>query len=325
MYWFLILLALAAGCVFWSWWTGRELDDKSLDPERLKLKIEHRKALTQMIGVVFILAGLFKGLIEARENARYSRETARRAQQTLELAESGQITERFTRAIDQLARESATQRVGSIHALERIATDSQRDHWPVMEVLQTFIRERAGTPVPDEMRKADGIPVDVQAALRALGRRRDIWKRAEAERGQVLRLVGVDLFAASLVEADLERADLSGSRLERADLTRARLADADLKGSDLRHACMLGADLRQADLTDADLHGAHLWNANLGLAQGLTSKHLSISFFDQQTTFPGDLQEVARGMLDRDEHLPPHLEGRPDCKRPSHTMKGGAP
>jgi hypothetical protein len=51
------------------------------------------------------------------------------------------LTERFTRAVEQLGnKESLTIRLGGIYALERIAQDSERDHWTVMEVLCSFVR-----------------------------------------------------------------------------------------------------------------------------------------------------------------------------------------
>ncbi len=51
------------------------------------------------------------------------------------LNQAGQITERFTRAIDQLGNSSMDVRLGGIYALERIARDSRHDHPQVMEVL----------------------------------------------------------------------------------------------------------------------------------------------------------------------------------------------
>jgi hypothetical protein len=40
-------------------------------------------------------------------------------------------------------------RLGAIYALERIAKDSERDHWPIMEVLCAYIRnpQNSGAPV----------------------------------------------------------------------------------------------------------------------------------------------------------------------------------
>ena len=55
------------------------------------------------------------------------------AQETLRISQEGQITERFTKAIDQLGnKDSLAVRVGGIYALERIARDSERDHGPII-------------------------------------------------------------------------------------------------------------------------------------------------------------------------------------------------
>jgi hypothetical protein len=64
-------------------------------------------------------------------NSRVYRLTAR----TFQLTEQGQITDRYTKAIEQLGDDALTIRLGGIYALERIARDSRRDHPTVVEVL----------------------------------------------------------------------------------------------------------------------------------------------------------------------------------------------
>jgi hypothetical protein len=64
--------------------------------------------------------------------------------QTLQLNRRGQVTERFTKAIDQLGQlgpERLSVRLGGIYALEQIASDSRDLHWPIMEVLTAYLRE----------------------------------------------------------------------------------------------------------------------------------------------------------------------------------------
>ena len=81
-------------------------------------------------------------------------DTRENSEENLRLAREGQITERFTRAIDQLgATDEANNkkleiRLGGIYALERIAGDSLamedspgRDYSTVMEVLTAYVRE----------------------------------------------------------------------------------------------------------------------------------------------------------------------------------------
>jgi hypothetical protein len=72
---------------------------------------------------------------------------------TLQVNREGQITERFTRAIDQLGKVEDGQklfeiRVGGIYALERIARESEEDYWPIMEILTAYVRQNA--PLPPE-------------------------------------------------------------------------------------------------------------------------------------------------------------------------------
>ncbi|MEH1855504.1 MAG: hypothetical protein V7L11_28445 [Nostoc sp.] len=53
------------------------------------------------------------------------------------------VPERFSKAIEQLGNEKIETRFAAIYALERIAKDSPKDHWTIMEILAAFIRENA--------------------------------------------------------------------------------------------------------------------------------------------------------------------------------------
>lgn len=74
-------------------------------------------------------------------------DTSRRA---FQLGQEGQVTERYTKAIEQLGSEKLDIRLGGIYALERIAADSTRDHPTVIEVLTAFIREHSS--LADDLR-----------------------------------------------------------------------------------------------------------------------------------------------------------------------------
>jgi len=87
---------------------------------------EARKTLAQILGGILVLVGLYF------------------AWKRIEVSREDQITERFTRAIEQLGNEeSMAVRLGGIYALERIAKDSEKDHWIAMEVLTAYVREKA--------------------------------------------------------------------------------------------------------------------------------------------------------------------------------------
>src|SRR6266568_2655897 len=97
------------------------------------------------------------------------------SRRTFELTEQGQVTDRFTKAIEQLGSDKLDVRIGGIYALERIARDSAKDHPTVMEVLTAFIREHSREQWPpsnaDQSVQERLTRPDVQAALTVIGRR----------------------------------------------------------------------------------------------------------------------------------------------------------
>jgi uncharacterized protein YjbI with pentapeptide repeats len=229
---------------------------------------ENRRTLAQLIGGFFLLLALY---------LTFRRTTA--LEKTVEVTEQGQITERFTRAIEQLGatddqgRQKLEIRLGGIYALERIARDSpERDYRTIMEVLTAYVRENA--PWPSEgfskaplayeptAKKQEGAEKnetpdaqsptgDIRAILEVL-RRREVERVPEAHR------VPLDLRRTNLYSAILREFDLYG-----ANLREANLREADLYRANLQRAKLSGADLRRANLQEANLRGANLYQANL--------------------------------------------------------------
>jgi len=191
---------------------------------------------------------------------------------TIRITQQGQITERFTRAIDQLGSEQPSVRLGGLYGLERIARYSRDDHAQIMEVLTAYVAEHAPRPPrpldggPSQAPSAttgdgqDKAPArDVQGAIAILGRREERRKEYRLD------LSSTDLEGAQFAQGELgnfQRAIFSGARLTRATLRGALLNDADfdradLEGADLRGAVLYGANLEEADNLDkADLRGA---------------------------------------------------------------------
>ncbi|MGH3885240.1 MAG: hypothetical protein ACRDSZ_01515 [Pseudonocardiaceae bacterium] len=92
---------------------------------------------------------------------------------TYRLTQQGQITDRYTKAIEQLSAEKLDVRVGGIYALERIAVDSKRDHATIVEVLSAFVRAHANPAREEGSEESESTPrpaVDIQAAVTVLGR-----------------------------------------------------------------------------------------------------------------------------------------------------------
>ena len=176
------------------------------------------------------------------------------------------ITERFTRSIEQLGNKEETIRIGGIYALERIANDSPRDGWTIMEVLSSFVRGKQSVKGQD----LDGLPTirtDSQAALTVINRRQTDLESVS----QYLDLSLSNLTEANLVGANLDRVKLSNSALIKADLrgaslNLANLSHANLNGANLTKVQLERANLIQADLSNTNLSSANLHEANLNKA-----------------------------------------------------------
>jgi hypothetical protein len=69
-------------------------------------------------------------------------------QRQLEIGQEGQITERFTRAIDQLGSESIDVRLGGIYALDRLAKNSSKDQDAITEILSAYVRGHSPWKLP---------------------------------------------------------------------------------------------------------------------------------------------------------------------------------
>jgi uncharacterized protein YjbI with pentapeptide repeats len=205
------------------------------------------------------------------------------------LNRAGQITERFTRAIDQLGHSELDVRLGGIYALERIARDSKDDHPQVVEVLTAYVREHAPWPARTSGRPAGAAELDVQieaihaliAATRALARNA-AGSEAEpdvagvevpdepppsgdqTERAELPTDVQATMRVLGRRDASQDRA---GTRfnLARTDLRRVVLEapEANLQAANLSEANLQAANLSEANLQSANLSGANLEGARL--------------------------------------------------------------
>ncbi|MEH2033296.1 pentapeptide repeat-containing protein [uncultured Nostoc sp.] len=174
------------------------------------------------------------------------------------------VPERFSKAIEQLGNEKIETRFAAIYALERIAKDSPKDHWTIMEILAAFIRENASAnqEYEDESRQSSKLPTDIQTALTVIGRR-DSYKDPI---NQKLDLRNTDLSNADLTEANLSRAMLVGANLQWVNFTRVNLSEADLSVTYLCGSVLYEANLQKAILPEANLQGVVLRKANLSQA-----------------------------------------------------------
>jgi hypothetical protein len=262
----------------------------------------------------------------------------------LHTAREGQITERYTRAIDQLGKAELDVRLGGIYALERIARDSPDDGPTIREVLSAFVRGHSPWPprLPGQyvatapwrqLRELQERAPDVQASVTVLGR----GGLAEA-RGSPLDLNGVDLRGASLRYLYLEGvhliyAHLSSASLIGAHLEGANLFGAHLEGANLNLAHLEGAILYEAHLEGATLYRAHLEGATLAHAD-LSDVMLQDARCDDRTSWPAGFDWHAAGVISDEDgadgrsepggpHWPQHLASN-RRQRPASRHGAGA-
>ncbi|MFF5985474.1 pentapeptide repeat-containing protein [Streptomyces olindensis] len=224
------------------------------------------------------------------------------ARTELRIAQQGQITNRFTAAINNLGSNSEDVRLGGIYALQRIMLDSARDHPTIVSVLSAYARRHAQVPASGFVKEQVDIeeilesPVrpstDVEAVLSVLANRsadHDKQARLDLRRTD---LRGAEVFGkgqtpksrAAFRAADFNGADLRHATFSRVDLRNASFLRSNLAGArfdyvDLSHASMEEADLTHttigdANLTRADLNYAKLDEAQLDSAVNLTKATL---------------------------------------------------
>jgi Pentapeptide repeats (8 copies) len=225
-----------------------------------------RLTLAQIIGGLALLSGLY-----------FTYQNVKTAQKNLLVTEEGKITERFSNAVELLGSDKLDVRLGGIYALERIARDSQKDHWTVMEVLTAFVRENSHKKIKEEEnieRNLRGqkdswtqfvereeeveddernVREDIQTIMTVIGRRKWI----DTENGY-LNLRRVNLEGYNLYKANLSKADLIFANLFDADLSESILIETNFSSAE-----MSGANLYKANLTNAILWRARLYDSNM--------------------------------------------------------------
>jgi hypothetical protein len=243
-----------------------------------------RMTLVQTIGG----AGLLIGILFSWRMMRVTVVSA-------ESAADKQITELFSKALEQIGNKDLTVRVGGIFTLSQIARQSRKDHWPIMEILTAHLRkispttEALGQSFLGHAHTQNGMTEgrqnlspprsEVEAIVDVLRLRNSKYETEEQRlnlekvnlEGMDLsganlrraRFLGSDLRKAKLYRTHLEDADFSGSRLCGADLTEARLNGTSLLGADLEQAVLIGADLRGALIYATNLTGASLMECKI--------------------------------------------------------------
>lgn len=295
----ILLLALVVGDLVAAVWLPTLYADSVhavSTADRLKAEGDARSAilslLTPIVAFVVGAAGLLNFQETRNQNQRTSAAMQRQlkiagdqleqgrkqSEEQLELQRRGQVTDRFSKAIEQLGDGDLDIRIGAVFALEQIAKDSEELHWPIMEVLTAFLRHHAEDP-PKESEAVEGLRFDFQAIATVVGRRNVNYD----VRGLRLDMHGVALCGVNLANAQLQRVGFRGSRLRRALFRDSQLQKAHFRDADLQEADFRGAQLQGAIFDGANLRQTQFTGVDLSQTRGLSQEQLDVAVYDRST------------------------------------------
>jgi len=283
----------------WEFWEGAKPQaGNAPDARNLPGGPEGIRNLVWSLATLFGGAAAVVGIILAARRTKAANHQAEAALKQSETAFQSLVTERFTKAVEQLGHEKRAVRLGAIYALERIARDSPRDRDTIVETLAAYIRELAPWPP----RHKNSLPFDDS----------DLEGEEQAiERNPMLLRPPVDISAATIVicrllpdrdamrpKTDLRYADLRGLdapniNLSEMQLDHSNLRRANLNWANLNRARMAGSILEEAHL-DSD---ANLSNANLNFAK-MSRANMTLANLHLANLFMADMSSAILDQAD---------------------------
>ena len=260
--------------------------------------------------------------------------------------EEEQIIDRFGKSVEQLGSDSPEVRLAGIYGLERVARDSEKDYWTIMELFASLIQSKSPLQVysvnsqpdqplqaetyepdafPEPFQEPSPLPNDVQAVLKVIGRRdanRDPdSKRIDLERTnlsqtnfkgfcfQGVNFRQTDLSRSNLREADLREADLRAANLSGAYLGLSNCREAVFAAATLHRAELIGATLRDADLVKTDLSEADLRGVDFRGAnlKDANLRGANLKGADLRGTHELTSEQISEALIAENTQLPDHL------------------
>lgn len=229
--------------------------------------------------------------------------SAKAADTQARTAEQGHITDRFTKAVEQLGSDHLEVRVGAIYALERIAKDSARDYWAIIETLATYVRQESlqrrkkdeqivaeiktarseedaqGAPSAEKMEEHElQIGVDIEAILTIFGRRTNEEVEKFYSKERIITAYGVKLNRLQWYGGNFDYVDFSASSLKgvlfrsvtfkkskfvQADLSESRLESVTLDDANCSGASFENSVFRESSAKDVNFQQANIKQADL--------------------------------------------------------------
>ncbi|MBI4687918.1 MAG: pentapeptide repeat-containing protein [Nitrospirae bacterium] len=221
--------------------------------EKMQFQNDYRESLSKSLeaagGLAFIITAYFAWL-------------------NFKVAEDKQITDRFSKAVEQLRNdENIYCRLGGIYSLERIAKDSENDYYQTIKILAAYIRTKKPLTLDIQANKSivensSLLPIDIEEVLIILLQRRSIEREEKLDPGNKVKLdlSKTNLHGIEFGGAKLQRAELTGTNFKQAflcysnfslaHLSKTNLSNAKLQGSSFECALLDEVDFRDSDLSD---------------------------------------------------------------------------
>jgi uncharacterized protein YjbI with pentapeptide repeats len=288
----IVALAIAGLAAVWliPKWQAQRWRNAGIEAEKAaELENSARGTIVQLVGGVALILTFVATWAQIADSRRAS-------ERTLELAAQQQQSERFSRAIEQLASPRLVSRVAAMAGLDAVIRGPVRaDREPAVQVILAYLRTAhrpGGGTYYDEIRSRDcsqpseSDPGDLKARARGRPRRPDPDMQAAVTalaahvqlEQRLHNLSRLDFTALDAESADFSGANLSGAVLSFANLNGARFSDTELADTRFYRACLrnasfshapasgvlfIGADLTSADLSNADLSRGNLQSSGL--------------------------------------------------------------
>jgi hypothetical protein len=293
-----VLCALVAvGLAIWlipGWQVDRWRRAGISDEEKLaELGVQARSSITQALGGLALIVTIAISAYQvnaSRDSAEKTFEETRTssaknlevALENLALARQGQVSERFSRAVEQLGetdgngRPARDVRTGALFSVMRIGIDSEPYTQPALLIVATYVRTHFAPPTklaPNGCKAHFEFTQEQPDVANALGvvlhriatRLRKKDKEDEKDKEDLLGLRGANLTGLALDGLNLSGFDLTGVRFSHASLVRAKFRYAKLNRANFEDACLIGADFTGASVSGAKFKGATLTGSGLAL------------------------------------------------------------
>lgn len=235
--------------------------------------------------IIFLVGGITAGIIAAWRAWVADKQT--------NINDRGQITERFTRAVEQLGDDSAYMRMGAIQALRLIGNDNESHISAVLHLLASFVREKspakkmgeAGYSIPHQEGVTPRNEEDVHASFIAKifdsmpGARRVDYISGDIQEsivaiGKIGRKYECALMKMGTMHTDLSQSDMAYLR---------RILDCNFSccifmQSDIRYASFILCDFKMAFFNFAELYSVVFINCDCSTAS-FDNAHLNYATF----------------------------------------------